>query len=557
MIGSLRARFVLLVLLGGLAPLALVGVWVVRRAPASGEAALRARLSETMRDIAGMTGRNWLRIRTGLLDLVDERFSGAGLGPAFAGENRAQDVQAALARHGLTETVEHLAVIAPDGSTHDLLPSGPASSPRVSTVPVRIPIYGRRGEPLGTLAARVRAAAVLPSDLVLGGVGGSVLAAQDAGGSPILSQPIDPALLERPRFEWRGEPWVAVSQTMEEPPLHLVLAGPAGAFIAPFRRAAREGTLALGAGALLALFLVWVGSGRVTRGLGSLTGASERVAAGDLDVRISETGPAELRRLAGAFNTMSASLRHTLERSTQRETLAALGEYAASLAHEVRNPITSMRLDLERAADRLENTEASRDLVLRAIDELDRLDASVSGALTLARGGTLHLVETDLRDPVRAALHAAEPRFRRCGADLRVDAWPEDPVLFRADPAAIQQLLLNLLLNAADAVERGGTAIVGIDDLPDAIRIEVRDDGEGIAPERLGRVFEPLFSTRPEGTGLGLPMARRIARAHGGSLELESRVGSGTVVTLTLPRTAASPARASASASERAGRSGP
>ena len=68
--------------------------------------------------------------------------------------------------------------------------------------------------------------------------------------------------------------------------------------------------------------------------------------------------------------------------------------------------------------------------MLYEVITLDRLDASVSGALTLARGGTLHLVETDLRDPVRAALHAAEPRFRRCGADLRVDAWPEDPVSY-------------------------------------------------------------------------------------------------------------------------------
>jgi len=328
---------------------------------------------------------------------------------------------------------------------------------------------------------------------------------------------------------------------MEEPPLLLVLAGPAGAFTEPFRSAARNGTLALMAGSVLAFLLVSIGAGRVTAGLRSLTQASEAVAAGNLTAEVPESGPSELRSVARAFNTMSASLERTLERATQRETLAALGEYAASIAHEVRNPITSVRLDLERAADRLEAEDPSSVLVRRAIAELDRLDTSVSGALGLARSGRLDLAEIDLREPIEAAMYASQPRFADRQATVQPDGeWPDEPMVVCADAGAVEQLVLNLLLNAADALGEGGQARVGIQETGEAIRITVRDDGEGMPPDRLARVFEPLFSTRPEGTGLGLPIARRIARAHGGELRLESGPGSGTVAIVTLPITASS-----------------
>jgi two-component system sensor histidine kinase HydH len=327
---------------------------------------------------------------------------------------------------------------------------------------------------------------------------------------------------------------VAVAQSLEEPPLELVLAGPAGAFTEPLRRAARTGTVALFVGSLVAFLVIWVGSGRVTRGLDSLTEASEAVAAGRLGVHVPESGPSELRSVARAFNTMSTSLKQTLERATQRETLAALGEYAASLAHEVRNPLTSMRLDLERAADRLDSDDRTGPLVRRAIEELDRLDASVSGALKLAKSGSLDLSEIDVRGPVEAAMRAAGPRFTRRKATLEVDAWPDEPVVAYADPAALEQLVLNLLLNAADALEEGRAARVSVVEGEDAVRVRVQDDGEGIPADRLAQVFQPLYSTRPEGTGLGLPVARRIARALGGRLELESEAGQGTTATLTL-----------------------
>jgi signal transduction histidine kinase len=538
---SLRARLLLVVLLGGLAPLGLVGLWIARSGPQSGEALLRDRLLETMDEIVNTAGRNWIRIRTRLLDAsTDDAVRRRIDGSSGVGLDTGADVRSA---HGLADVLETLELVTPDGTRYDLGRRGPddGSIPGAG-IPVRVPVYaGPTGGQVAELVARVRAESVLPSDLLLSGVGGSILAALDGEGNPVLPQPIDAELLARSRFEWRGEPWVAVSQAMQEPPLLLVLAGPAGAFTEPFRSAARDATLALIAGSILAFLLVSIGAGHVTAGFRSLTKASEAVAGGNLAVEVPESGPPELRRVARAFNTMSASLERTLRRATQRETLAALGEYAASLAHEVRNPITSMRLDLERAADRLDAGHPSSALVRRAIGELDRLDASVSGALKLARTGKLDLADIDVREPIDAAMHAAKPRFADRGATVRTADWPADPVVVRIDAAAIEQLVLNLLLNAADALGAGGTALISIDETRDAVRIMVRDDGEGMPAERLARVFEPLFSTRPEGTGLGLPVARRIARAHGGDLRLESEPGSGTTARVTLPRAPSAP----------------
>jgi signal transduction histidine kinase len=141
----------------------------------------------------------------------------------------------------------------------------------------------------------------------------------------------------------------------------------------------------------------------------------------------------------------------------------------------------------------------------------------------------------DLREPLSAAVGAALPRFRQRGAILEVDLG-EDPLSLDGDPDALEQLFLNLLLNAAEALDRGGAASILIDPQESEISVRIRDNGSGMAPEVRARVFEPLFSTRAEGTGLGLPIARRIAVAHGGEIRVESAPGSGTTVEVRLPR---------------------
>jgi signal transduction histidine kinase len=260
--------------------------------------------------------------------------------------------------------------------------------------------------------------------------------------------------------------------------------------------------------------------------LEALAKTAESVARGDLEQRVGEAGPDEIRRVGRAFDAMTESLRETLRKLSQQEAAAAVGEFAATLAHEVRNPLTAVRLDLERARERSEDPTAAQ-LVGRALAEIDRLDSTVSGSLKIARSGNFSLEPTDLRETLEAATHAALPAFQANGATLEeLGDLPE--IWIRGDTGALEHLFLNLLRNAAEALEEGGRAWIEVEQTRSQAQVSVVDDGPGIRPDQLETVFEPFYSTKEEGTGLGLPISQRIARAHGGELTLESRPEGGT-----------------------------
>ena len=134
----------------------------------------------------------------------------------------------------------------------------------------------------------------------------------------------------------------------------------------------------------------------------------------------------EVGRVARAFNSMSASLRHTLDQLAERQSLAAVGEFAATLAHEVRNPLTAIRIDLQRLEEKLPDDPALRAPAVSCAADLDRLDATVTGALRVARSGQATLGRIDLRDPLRAAIHDVLPEI-----DNRVS---NSPTRFQPNP---------------------------------------------------------------------------------------------------------------------------
>jgi signal transduction histidine kinase len=202
----------------------------------------------------------------------------------------------------------------------------------------------------------------------------------------------------------------------------------------------------------------------------------------------------------------------------------------------VRNPLTSVRVDLQRVEEKLPEESDARDLLGRALGEIERVDRSVTGALRVARSGKIALEPVDLRKPLDAALHTAEPEFTSHGAQLEHWAVGEKPITVKGDAAALEQLFLNLLLNAAQALEKGGSASVTVESASRDVLISIRDSGGGIAPKNFEKVFEPFYSTRPDGTGLGLAISRQIARAHGGEICVESTPGTGTTMMLRLPR---------------------
>jgi signal transduction histidine kinase len=401
-----------------------------------------------------------------------------------------------------------------------------------------MPVYDpATGERLGMLEARVRLSALLPAGLAWSSGGGSVLALFDeAGGAPLLPLSMGAELFASDRFEWAGDEWIVVQRQLQEPRLRFAIAAPLAPVTEPFSRAARRGALALVVVLVAGLALSALLTRRITGPLERLAIAADQVAGGRFEQRVSEGGPDELRRLGRAFNTMTESLSGTLQKLSHREAVAAVGEFAASLAHEVRNPLTAIRLDLERAREQKDEPQRSQELLSRALAEIDRLETTVTGALRIARSGSLTLSSIDLRHPLRAALDAASPVFLQRRACLQPWGAPAEPVLVRGNVGALEQLFLNLLLNAAEALPPGGHAQVTVEETEATVRVLVRDDGPGIAASMLERIREPFYTTKEHGTGLGLPIGQRIARAHGADLILDSTPGAGTTASVTLAR---------------------
>jgi signal transduction histidine kinase len=232
---------------------------------------------------------------------------------------------------------------------------------------------------------------------------------------------------------------------------------------------------------------------------------------------------------------MAERLRKTMAELAQREALAAVGSFASELAHEVRNPLTSIKVDLQFVEEQLPNDGELRGVQRSALAQVDRLDQTISGVLQIARSGQIVTEPLDIREPLSASVNVMESVASQLGASVCL-SLPDSPLTVRGDRNALQRLFTNLLANAAQAVSKGGTVTVRASSAHDDVVVTVRDDGPGIPPDRLPRVREPFYSTRPDGTGLGLAIADRIAAAHRATVSIESEPGLGTEVTVRIPR---------------------
>ena len=218
--------------------------------------------------------------------------------------------------------------------------------------------------------------------------------------------------------------------------------------------------------------------------------------------------------------------------------LAALGQLAAGMAHEIRNPLMCMKIVVQSAIARKDATLERRDLDVLD-EEIRRLEGLLTEFLDFARPGELSKSRVDLRTIVEATVSFVRSKAERRG--IRLELQDENqPVQLIADAARIRQLLLNLLLNSLDAVKSGGEVLVELREIEDSrgrrfVELSVEDDGEGISEANREKVFEPFFSTRETGLGLGLPICRRIVESHDGRIVVRSRPEGGTRITVTLP----------------------
>ena len=226
-----------------------------------------------------------------------------------------------------------------------------------------------------------------------------------------------------------------------------------------------------------------------------------------------------------------------LEAQVRRhDRLVALGKMAAGVAHEVRNPLSSIKgfatLLGSRFPEESEEGEASRLLV----NEVERLNRSITELLTYARPLPLAIAEIEIEPFIEASLKLIQSDAKELGVAVRHEISLARKQV-RLDKDRLNQVLLNLYLNSLQAMEHGGELQVSVQEgnRPGTVEIQVRDTGCGIAEDTLERVMDPYFTTKPEGTGLGLAMVYKIIDEHGGTIKIASKEGQGTTVNIVLP----------------------
>ncbi len=220
----------------------------------------------------------------------------------------------------------------------------------------------------------------------------------------------------------------------------------------------------------------------------------------------------------------------------QSERLAAVGELAAGIAHELRNPLTSVKLLLQRAAkqpDALENTGSRLPLVLR---EIDRMELIIQGLLDFSRPPTMLKLRYDLRETIRRAVTLLESRAQQHHVKYDYEE-PLEPIWIVGDENQLLQVLANLVINAIEAMPAGGQIHLRIqlDAATHEVTVLVQDNGPGIDPSIRGKLFEPFTTTKARGTGLGLAISYQIVARHGGTLSVDDAPTGGTVFTIRLP----------------------
>lgn len=216
------------------------------------------------------------------------------------------------------------------------------------------------------------------------------------------------------------------------------------------------------------------------------------------------------------------------------ERLAALGRVTAGVAHEVKNPLNSMRLWLENLKTSVPAEPEAQQAVKMLDNEIDRLDRAVKTFLSFTKAVEIKLEETNLPDLLEEVVNAALPAIAKAGVELRVDVPPQfAPV--NVDRDLIHQAVLNLLLNASEFTPPGGRITLTLRRINDDAEISVTDTGKGISPEDQNKIFQLFFTTRPGGTGIGLANTFRFVQLHNGRIEFESKVGRGTTFRIELP----------------------
>jgi two-component system sensor histidine kinase PilS (NtrC family) len=254
-----------------------------------------------------------------------------------------------------------------------------------------------------------------------------------------------------------------------------------------------------------------------------------------LGVTVSPLRDARNQEIGRIVNFQDLTELRRLELDARRaERLATVGQLAAGIAHEIRNPLASISGSLELLRQSPQASEDDRTLMAIVHREVARLDGLIGELLGYANPRPRHIVDFDLAVVIDEVAHMARGDQSSGAVELALDV--ARPLAVRADPAQLRQVIWNLVRNACQAAATGGGHVrVETAAVDGGTRLVVEDDGPGIASQHMARIFEPFFTTRAKGTGLGLATCHAIVVDHGGRIDVETEVGKGTRMVVTLP----------------------
>jgi signal transduction histidine kinase len=277
-----------------------------------------------------------------------------------------------------------------------------------------------------------------------------------------------------------------------------------------------------------------------TRPVKRLYDATRRLKSGDLDYRIHGLSD-EFGEVAQSFNEMAASLKEQFLTMQRADQMKVVGEWATGLAHEIKNPLAGIKVSVEVLAEEPSIPEEDREVIMKAVDEIKRIELLLKSLLNFAKPSKLQLMSENVNDLLDKTItfslkHPSLSSSMSPKINVVRDFDKEVPEAL-VDPMQMQQVFLNILFNAIEAMPGGGTLSVRtrFDAQAGSITIDISDTGIGIDKKVVDRLFQPFFTTKPKGTGFGLAITKQLIYQHGGSISIENRPEGGSRCFVTLP----------------------
>jgi signal transduction histidine kinase len=289
----------------------------------------------------------------------------------------------------------------------------------------------------------------------------------------------------------------------------------------------------------------------ITKPIEELLSATRQIKSGELQYQIEKKLPDEFGELATSFNEMAASIQDQYKLLQKTERLAVVGELAAGMAHEIKNPMAGIKVAMEVLNQDSPLGPEDKAVLHRVIKEIDRITALLKGLLSYARPPKPEMHSLDVNQILETSINSAQYALQKpknlSGDEAKQQIKivkklnPDIPTIV-ADPNQLQQVFLNLLLNAVDAIassteEQGIITVQSRHPSGKAIEIIIADNGKGIESQALGEIFKPFYTTKHHGTGLGLAITKRLVDQHkGGNITAaHNPEGQGVIFTITLP----------------------